>query len=50
MLTKGLTMGKIDITKKIDNFKDDANEDILKLARKLSKFNEENIELLKKYL
>lgn len=50
MLTKGFTMGLVDITKRIDNFKDDADDKILSLAKKLKKFSEENIELLKPYL
>lgn len=50
MLTKGFTMGNIDISKKIDRFEDDCDKDILKLAKDLLKFGEENIELLKPYL
>lgn len=50
MLTKGFTMGNIDIAKKIDRFEGDAKNDILKLAKRLLKFGEENIELLKPYL
>lgn len=50
MLTKGFTMGLVDITKRIDNFKDDADDKILLLAKRLKKFSEENIELLKPYL
>jgi len=50
MLIRGFTMGNIDIDKKIDRYKDDADKDILKLAKELKKFGEENIELLKPYL
>ncbi len=50
MLTKGFTMGVVDITKRIDNFKDDADSKIINLAKDLKKFSEENIELLKPYL
>lgn len=50
MLTKGFTMGVVDITKRIDNYKDDADKDILNLAKKLLKFSEENIDFLKPYL
>ena len=50
MLIRGFTMGNIEIDKKIDKFKDDADKDILKLAKELKKFGEENIELLKTYL
>lgn len=50
MLTKGFTMGLVDINKKIANYKDDADSEILTLAKRLKKFSEENIELLKPYL
>ena len=50
MLTKGFTMGNVDITKKIDRFDGDADKEILKLAKELLKFGEENIEFLKPYL
>lgn len=50
MLIQGFTMGVINITKKIDDFKGDADKDILKLAKDFKKFQEENIEMLKKYL
>ena len=50
ILIRGFTMGNIEIDKKIDKFKDDADKDILKIAKDLKKFGEENIELLKPYL
>lgn len=50
MLTKGFTMGNLDITKKIDMYEKDADKDILNLAKKLLDFGEYNIELLKPYL
>ena len=50
ILIKGFNMGLIDITKKINSYKNDVDDNILKLAKKLQKFSEENIELLKKYL
>ncbi len=50
MLIRGFTMGNIEIDKKIDKYKDDAEKSILKLAKELKKFGEENIELLKPYL
>ena len=50
MLTKGFTMGNIDITKKIDMYKDDAEKDILNLAKELLEFGKTNIDLLKPYL
>lgn len=50
MLIKGFTMGNVDIEKIIDRYQDDAREDILNLAKKLLKFGEENIKILKPYL
>lgn len=50
MLIKGLNMGVIDITKKIDNYKDNVDKDIIKIAKEFLKFHEESIELLKQYL
>lgn len=50
MLTKGFTMGNVDITKKIDRFEGDADKDILKLAKELLEFGKQNIEILKPYL
>ena len=47
MLTKGFTMGNVDISKKIDRFQDNADKDILKLAKELLDFGQKNIELLK---
>ena len=50
ILIRGFTMGNIDIDKKIEKFKDDADKDILKLAKELKRFGEINIELLQPYL
>jgi hypothetical protein len=50
MLTKGFTMGVVDLTKRIDKYKKDANRDILSLAKKMLDFSNTNIELLKPYL
>ena len=50
MLIQGFTMGVINVTKRIDTFDKDADKFILKLAKEFKKFQEENIEMLKKYL
>lgn len=50
ILIRGFTMGNIEIDKKIEKFKADADKSILKLAKDLKKFGETNIELLKDYL
>ncbi len=50
ILIRGFTMGNIDIDKKIEKYKDDADKDILKLAKDLKRFGEINIELLQPYL
>lgn len=50
MLTKGFTAGNVDISKKIDRYKDDCEKDILDLAHELLEFGKKNIEILKPYL
>ena len=50
MLTKGLTMGKIDITKKIKNYDKVADKEVIDLAKKILEFNENSINALKSYL
>lgn len=50
MLTKGFTMGIVDIQKKIDRFEKDADKAIIKLAKELLEFDKKNIEILKPYL
>ena len=50
ILIRGFTMGNIEIDKKIEKFKEDADKSILKLAKELKKFGEVNIDLLKPYL
>ncbi len=50
ILIRGFTMGNIDIDRQIEKFKDDADKNILKLAKELKRFGEINIELLQPYL
>ena len=50
MLIEGLTMGVVDIETKINNFKDKSDKSILKVCEKYLKFQQEEIEKLKKYL
>jgi len=50
MLIEGLTMGVVDITSKLKNYKNDADSKIVSLADRFLKFQEESIEFLKKYL
>ena len=50
ILIRGFTMGNIEIDKKIEKYKKDANKDILNLAKELKRFGEINIELLQPYL
>lgn len=49
MLIQGNTMGIIDLTKKLKEY-DDADQEILSLANKLLKLEQNNIEECKKYL
>ena len=50
MLTKGFTMGNVDISKKIDRYEGDCDKNIIKLARELLEFGNANIDFLKPYL
>lgn len=50
MLIKGLTMGSLEMSKKIDQYEKKADEKILDLAKELHKFQEKQIENLKKFL
>lgn len=50
MLIKGLTVGTIDMNKKIDNYEKIVDKDILKLAKEFRSFQEDSIEKLKVYL
>ncbi|MBR3198618.1 MAG: hypothetical protein IKG27_01230 [Bacilli bacterium] len=50
MLIKGLTMGNIEIEKRIENFKNYIDKDILKIAKNFKKFGENYAEELKKFL
>ncbi len=50
MLIEGLTMGVVDIETKIKNLDEKANKDIVNLADNYFKFQQKEIEKLKKYL
>lgn len=50
MLTEGFTMGIVDISSKIKNYKDTADKNIIKLAKKYLSFQQEEVEKLKEYL
>ena len=50
MLIKGFTMGNVDISKRIDRFKEDCDKEILDLAKELLAFGKDNIKMLKEYL
>ena len=50
ILTKGFTMGTVDMNKKIEMYKDDAEKEVMDLAKDFLKFQNENIEFLKEYL
>ena len=50
MLIKGISMGSIDMEKKINDYKDEAGKDELKFAKDFYKFQEDVIDNLKKYL
>lgn len=50
MLIKGISMGSIDMEKKISAYKDEVNKEDLSLAKEFMKFQEKTIEHLKEYL
>ena len=50
MLIQGLTMGVLNVTKKIDTYKGDAEKEVIGLAKEFKKFQQEGIEFLRKYL
>lgn len=50
MLIEGFTMGVVDIETKIKNFDDKVDKDVQKLAKEYLKFQQNEIEKLKKYL
>lgn len=50
MIIQGLTMGTIEMEKKIKDYKEEVDKDITKLAKKVLKFQEKSIENMKKYL
>lgn len=50
MLIQGLTMGNLEMSKKIGNYEKKVDDKILDLAKELHKFGEKEIEKLKKFL
>ncbi len=50
MLIQGLTMGNLEMSKKIGDYEKKVDDKILDLAKELHKFGEKEIEKLKKFL
>lgn len=50
MIMQGLTMGTIEMEKKIKDYKGEVDKKIIKLAKELLKFQEKSIEDIKEYL
>ncbi len=50
MLIKGISMGTLDMEKRINNYKADAKKDILGFAKDFYKFQQDNLESLKSFL
>ena len=50
LLIKGISMGSIDMEKKIEQYKDEVSNNELELAREFLKFQEKTIDKLKDYL
>lgn len=50
LLIQGLSMGEVEMQKRVDNASDDINKDDLKLAKDFLKFQQKSQKELKKYL
>lgn len=50
MIVEGLTMGVVDISTKINNYKEVADKKVISLAEDFLKFQEDEIERLKEFL
>lgn len=50
MLIKGISMGSLDMEKKIKSYKESADQEILKFANNFKEFQQDNITALKKFL
>lgn len=50
MLIKGISMGTIDMEKKINEYQEKADKETINLAKDFLKFQQENIEAFKKHL
>ena len=50
LLIQGLSMGEIEMQKRVDSVSDDINKDVLKLAKEFLKFQKKTQKDLKKYL
>lgn len=50
IIIQGLVMGVIDMNKRIDNYKENVNKDLIKLCNNLLTFQQESIDKLKAYL
>jgi len=50
IVIQGSVMGIVDISKRIDDFEKEANQDIVRLANRLLEFQENSVDKLKEYL
>lgn len=50
MVTEGLTMGVVNMESKIKDYKKEADESVMNLAKEFLKFQQNEIEKLKKYM
>lgn len=50
MLVKGMTMGIVDITKRLDSLGEEVDKEVRKLAEKLKEYEQSEIKVLKAYL
>lgn len=50
ILIKGYTMGIVELSKRIDDFKEEGEKEVLEFAKDLHKFLEESVSTLKEFL
>jgi len=50
IIIQGLTMGIVELEKKIKTYEEEVDKDIIKLAKKVLKFQEKSLEKIKEYL
>lgn len=50
MLIQGMTMGVLNVSKKLDNYKDRIDKELIKLGEEIKEYQQKSIDKLKVYL